>query len=335
MTQLANRSSSLSTGTARPRRRAVTLVETIVAITVTMIFIGGATAAFIQILRASDEMEANVRAYSAARSAVDIISRDLARLQLDADPDYQQFLLVDRRLPFGDNIDHDGDGVADEEFFTGFDEDGDWTPQDDQHAEINGLFERPHYVGLPDHGDFQVDEDVRFSADEVIFIIPPGTLGPDAPRQRVTYRLGTFEGERNVLLRLTAEDPPPIGPSIEVIEPVLFEVLSFDVLAWNPNDDVESTNPGRPYWTSFWNAEEKTFPEVRPVNAPFGVPPFKIPASFLVRVTVSAEREPLDALPDWPGPRKLRTVFLSTVVNVESVIQDVRYDLFVRDETLP
>ncbi len=334
MTNLAQRYPS-STGIVSPRGRGVTLVETIVALAITMIFIGGATAAFLRILRASDEAEASVRAYSAARSAVDLISRDLARLQLDTDPDFQQFLLIDRRLPFGDNIDHDGDGIADEEFFTGFDEDGDWEPEHDNHAEINGLFERPHYVDLPDHGDFQVDEDVRFSADEVVFIIPPGTLGPEAPRQRVTYRLGAFEGEGNVLLRITADDPPPIGPSIETVEPVLFEVVSFDVLAWNANDDVESVNPGKPYWTAAWNAEEKTFPEVRPANAPFGVPPFKLPASFLVRVTVNAERQPLEEITGWPGPRQLRTVFLSTVVNVESVIQDSRYDLFVRDEVLP
>ena len=283
-------------------------------------------------IRASDEAEANVRAYSAARSAVDLIARDLSRLQLDADPDFHQFLLIDRRLPFGDNIDHDGDGIADEEFFSGFDEDGDWTIDDDLHAEIApGLFERPDYVGLQDHGDFQVDEDVRFSADEIIFVIPPGAAGPESPRQRVTYRLGTFEGETNVLLRLTADNPPPIGPSIEITEPVLFEVLSFDVLAWNANDDVESVNPGRPYWTAQWNAEEKTFPEVRPVNAPMGVPPFKLPASFLIRVTVNAEREPLADIPDWPGPRQIRTVYLSTVFNVESVIQDIRYDLFVRE----
>jgi len=55
-------------------------------------------------------------------------------------------------------------------------------------------------------------------------------------------------------------------------------------------------------------------------------------ASFVVRVTVNAERTPLTEIRDWPlGGRKLRTVSLETVVDVESVLNNANYDGFVRD----
>ena len=318
-----------------PRRmRAMTLTEVLVAVAASSILVASVSYAFIQIIRSSDEAEAQVRASTGARLAVDQIARDLRQLQLDADPDYQIFRLVNQTLTYGDRYNNDGDGFTDEEQFDGFDEDGDWTSAEhDRHAETPFGPERPNYVDLPDYGDARVDEDVRFSADQVTFVVPAGSSGPGSARQIVTYRLGSFDGEDNVLLRATVTDPTsPTGPFTEVVEPVVFDVVSLDVLAWNPNDDVTSPNTGEAYWASEWDAALKVGPGLRPINAPFGVPPFKLPAAFLISVTVNAERQPLNQIAGAPaasGP--LRTKTISTVVTVESTTQDIRYFLYLRD----
>lgn len=312
-------------------RRGATLIELLTALTIALIFIGSVAAAFIQVIRSSDEAEAVVRAHSSARAAVDQIARELRQLRVDADPGYVQLLLVNRPLAYGNFIDDDGDGAVDEDVIDGIDNDGDWTAGSDQHATIGGLTERDAYVGVADLGDRQVDEDHRFSADEATFIQPPGTLGPGSFRRRVTYRLGTFDTEQNVLLRAYIDNPTTTGTGTEVVEPVVFDVVSLDILAWNANNNVAGPVAGEPYWQSEWDATTMNFPFTRPVNAPFGVPPFKFPAAFHISVTVNAERLPLRDISGWPGnARPLRTVTMSTVVNVESVIQDTRYFLFVR-----
>ncbi|HMZ51245.1 MAG TPA: hypothetical protein PK988_03175, partial [Candidatus Sumerlaeota bacterium] len=89
--------------------------------------------------------------------------------------------------------------------------------------------------------------------------------------------------------------------------------------------------PGRPYWQSSWDATSIAFPAVRPIGAPFGVPPFKLPAAMYISVTVSAEGVPLSEIGGWPtGSRPLKTVTLSTVVNIETTVQDSRYFFYVR-----
>ena len=123
---------------------------------------------------------------------------------------------------------------------------------------------------------------------------------------------------------LPAEDTP--------VEPLIFGVVSLDFLACNVNDDVNSpASSPHPYWQDEFDAADYFFPDQRPIGAPFGVPPFVFPAAMLVRVTVSAESTPLDEIGGWPlGTDPLETVTLATVVDVEQVIKDIRYELFVR-----
>lgn len=322
------------TAPRRAPRRALTLVEVLVAITITVIIVTTVSLAFLSVIRSSDDAEALVRGHTAARAAVETIARELRSLQLDGDPDYQQLLLVDQPLAYGDNIDNDEDGAIDEELFDGRDDDGDWTLSDDRHVQIGSFTERATFTGVPDYGDPGVDEDTRFSADQITFVVPAGITAPDAPRLRVTYRLGTFEGEDNVLLRLVEVDPPANLPQTPIVEPIVFDVVSLDILAWNPNNNVADTPlPGRPYWDVEWDARAIEFPAVRPADAPVAtVPPFRLPAAFLIRVTVNAERFPLEEIPGWPlNGEPLRTVTLSTVVTVEQTIQDPVYDAFVRN----
>lgn len=319
-------------------RRGLTLIEALTAVTVTLIFVGGVTAAFIQIIRAADEAEAMVRANSAARSATDKIATELRSLQIDANREFRSLRLINRPLTYGNNIDMDGDGQADEEIVDGRDTDGNWVPQDDRHARIGPFYERPNFVDIPDLGDNAVDEDFRFSADEISWTAP-GTGG----QVRITYRLDSFDGEEHVLVR-TVRD----GNNPEIVEPVVFDVVSLDILAWDANAEIRDFTdfqPIIPYWVEEWDSQrmienpDRFIPGVNPPFFPDGQPivqvePFYIPPSFFIRVTVNAEPIPLRDIPptDWPlGNRQLRTVSVSTVVNVESVIQGQLYYDYIRE----
>ncbi|CAN5371496.1 hypothetical protein BH09SUM1_BH09SUM1_02000 [soil metagenome] len=309
------------------------MTELLVALAVAMVLIAAVAAAFVKIIRSSDEARAMTRANTSARLAVDEIARDLRMLQLDADAPYQQMVLTDAPQTYGDRIDFDKDGATDEEQPDGRDDDGDWTVADDRHIMTPAGAERRYYVNIPDLGDAHVDEDVVFSKDEITFIIPAGLYVAGAPRQRVTYRIGSFDGEDNVLLRVHVDNPPVGAGGTEVVEPIVFDVLSLDILAWNSNSDANGPGgvPGRPYWETTWDATTKVLP-LAPYHAPSGVPPFKLPTAFSISVTVNAERRPLSVIPDFAtSTRPLRTKTINTVVTVESTAQDSRYFLFVRD----
>ena len=319
-------------------RRALTLIEVLTALTVALVFIGGVATAMLGIIRASDEAEAEVRATATARSAVDRMATELRQLQPDADRELRQFRLINRPLAYGDNIDNDGDGLIDEEILNGRDDDGDWMLGKDRHVTVGLRAERNAFVGRPDLGDEGVDEDCRFSADEVSWVVP-GTGG----NQRIGYRLGTFDGEDHVLLRVISQTGSP-----DVIEPVVFEVVSLDILAWNANSVIREGVPfipTQPYWVEEWNSipliqnPDRFVPGVNPPRFPDGtviptVEPFYFPTALYIRVTVNAERVPLSEIPssDWPqGDRPLKTVGVSTVVNIESVMKQPAYDLYVRN----
>ncbi len=291
-------------------------------------------AAFIQIIRTSDETEALVQAHTTARSAVAAIARDLRQLQLDPNPNFQQLFVIDRTLTYGDFVDNDGDGDVDEENFDArHDEASTWSPINDRHAFIGGFTERSTFVTVPDYGDGDVDEDTRFSADEVTFIKPPGSSGFGSPRQRITYRIGDFDGEENVLLRIIENNPSPASTGAGVVEPVAFDVVSLDILPWNPNNNnTNSPVPGAPYYETSWDAQSIGFPGVNPIGNTDGtVPPFKLPAAFLIRVVANAEKQPLSEIAGWPlTGESLKTVAMTTVVNVDEVLQDPRYEDWVR-----
>lgn len=320
------------------RRRGLTLIEALTALTVTLIFVGGVTAAFIQIVRAADEAEAMVRANAAARGAVDQIANELRQLQLDVNREFRQLRLVNRPLAHGDNIDLDGSGAPGQSHVDGRDGETSWTTGADRHAEFGPYYERPNFVDLPDLGDDLIDTDVRFSADEISWIVP-GTGG----QLRAGYRIDEFDGEENVLVRWTR-----LGSDPEQVEPVIFDVVSLDLLAWDVNAEVEEGSPFQPivpYWVEEWDSvpilqnPDRYVPGVNPPLLPDGRPivevePFYIPPSFYVRVTVNADPLPLREIPrsDWPlGDRPLNTVSVSTVINVESVLQGQHYYDYIRE----
>jgi hypothetical protein len=196
--------------------------------------------------------------------------------------------------------------------------------------------ERPEFVGLPDHGDVLVDGDFHYSRDEITIRIPASGT-PLRPAELIRYTIGSFDGNDFVLLREVTVHPGATNAET-TLEPVVFDIVSLDLLAWNVNvtelGDPAFPTPGgvrHPYWASEFIAAEQLFPTFRPYSAPFGVPPLEFPAAMLISVTVNAERMPMSEIAAWPlGTRGLATQTLSSVVAIESVIKDVRYQLYVR-----
>ncbi len=313
------------------QRRAFTMVEVLVAVAITLLFVGSIAAAFMMTVRASDEAEAIVRANNRARIALEEISQNLrliARENIFSAPfSTQTLVLVNQTLAYGDNFDDDFDGLVDEEVVDGRNTDGGfWV---DQHLVVNGFAERPRGVGIPDLGDIGVDEDVRFGQDEITFLIPSRNA-PDLKRRIIRYYIGNYEGEDFVLLRETRLfDGTPGG--VLLTEPIAFDIVGLDILAWDANTVGDPPNAVPPYWVESWNALDQRPPR-KPYGAPEGVPPFDFPASFYIRVTASAETAALADISDWPfGGRRLKVRWLSTVVTVESVQNDFRYEAYVRE----
>lgn len=313
------------------QRRALSLTEALVAMAIALVFMGSITTAYVQISKAADHAEAQVRAHTRARVALDIVARDLARIRTDPILANQEFYLTSVTLSFGDNVDNDLDGSVDEEALDGLDDDGDWSIDSDKHAEIaTNRFERPDYVGEADFGDLDVDEDCLFSRDQLTFRVPADPSGLD-PAERITYRVDTFDGVENVLIREVTTNPGTVNEATST-EPIVFEVLSFDVLAWNPNDNVVSpVSPQRPYWQEEWDSDLFQFPLQRPLGAPFGVPPFEFPAAVLVAVTVNAEGLPIEDIAGWPlGTGNIKTVRLTMVATLNEVVKSPIYRDYVR-----
>jgi prepilin-type N-terminal cleavage/methylation domain-containing protein len=311
-------------------RRGLSLTEVLVALAISLIFLGSVVTAYVQIAKAADFAEAQVAAHTRARIAVDAVLRDLGGVRSDPLLTDQQFFLASSSLTYGDNIDNDRDGNTDEEVVDGRDNDGDWNISRDNHAQIGRFRERPDYLGIADLGDFAVDEDIAFSHDELSFLIPSDP-GGSAFARRITYRVETFDSQDNVLVRRVVTDPGGANETTEV-EPVVFEVVSFDVLAMNANDNVNSpVTPARPYWEQNWDSTAIQWPAQSPLNAPFGTPPFEFPSAIHVGVTVSAVNIPQSEIDGWPlGGTPLRTVSLSSTTAIEAVIKHPVYRDYVR-----
>lgn len=309
--------------------RALTLVELLVAMAVAGVFFLSVLMAFSQILRAGEQAEAQVAANNQARAALLYLARDIEQTRRDTSTPMQFFLLENRTLSYGDGRDNDGDGVMDEEVMDGRDSDGDWTLNHDRHARIGSYRERPEFLGVPDLGDLKVDEDCKFGNDRLTLRIPPDPLGGDTRDEKVVYELGSYEGQDHVLLRTVITAPDSPNPA-SVTEPLAFNVLAFDVLVWNCNADAEdATGRPRPYWTSEWDARTRIFPFSKPFNAPDGVPPFEFPSSVRVQITVYSGRLELPML-SWTPGEPIETLTLTTTINLEAILKDLRYERFIR-----
>ena len=313
--------------------RAVTLVELMAAIAISLVFMGSVVTAYLQITSAADEAEARVRAHTRARIATDMIARDLRSVLRDPTLFEQVFIITDGPRTLGDRVDNDGDGLVDEDPIDGFDDDNDWTASDDRHARIGAYRERADYVGIPDLGDFSVDEDYTFATDEITVRVPSDNSGN--PAREITYRIDSFNGISNVLVREVVESPGSINETTTV-EPVVFDVVSLDLLAYSPNSDV--TNPPglatpAPYWTSEWDAAAVDPALVHAVGQPAGTTPFEFPSAVYVGVTVSAEARPLSENETWPlGSGSLETVQLSTVAALKPTVGDPAYAILIRPD---
>jgi len=288
-----------------------TLVEMLVALAVGSAFLAGVMTAFIQILRASDRSERMTEAYQNARAAVEAIAVYVKAARIEPSQTYQFFQGVNVPTLSGDRIDNDGDGRIDEELVNGLDDDGDWVLQrDDHHARMGAAVERRNSVGRPDLGDGHVDEDCAFNHDRLSLAIFPDPTIPGSRDELTSFALGLWEGENFVLLQSTIQDASQ-GSTVPQIDPLAFNVLSVNFLYWDPNR-------AEPYWVTQWDAFSGLFPP----------PGIELPAAVFIKVTVYSGRKPIEQVVASNEP--LETVSACTIVDIESVIHDPRYEQFVR-----
>jgi hypothetical protein len=280
-----------------------------VVLAVTSAFLIGVLTAFVQILRASDRSERMSQAYQNARAAVEAIALYVKAARIEPSQPYQYFQGINVHTSSGDRIDNDRDGRVDEELPNGLDDDGDWeATRDDHHIQVGSTYERRLLVGKPDLGDGHVDEDCVFDHDQLSLAIFPDPAIPGSRNEITSFSIGSWENENRVLLQRTFRDPGS-GTAPEV-GPLAYNVLSLVLLYWDPNR-------AEPYWVEEWDAMHGTFPS----------PGIQLPAAVSISVIVYSGRVPFEQLgPDQP----IETVTASTVVDIESVIHDPRYELLVR-----
>jgi len=292
-------------------RQGWTLIEMLVAVAVASIFLLGVFAAFVQILRASDRSERMIEAYENARSAVEAVALYVKAARIEPSLPYQYFQALNLPTLTGDRVDNDRDDRVDEEQPNGLDDDGDFVvARDDRHAQIATTVERRLFVGQPDLGDAQVDEDVVFHRDELSLAIFPDPSIPGSRDEITSFSIAAWEGESNVLLQRTLRDIGS-GTAQPEVAPLAYNVLSLNLLYWDPNRSP-------PYWVEQWDAM---------TTAPRPGAGIELPAAVYCSVTVYAGRVPLAQL----GPNEpIETVTASTVVDIEAVIHDPRYELLVR-----
>lgn len=325
--------------TGAPRRRAFTLVEVLVALAIGMIFVTSLAAAYIQISRAHAVALARAQATNRGRAALEEIARGMKQVATDITIADQQFLVTNVDQANGDGRDDDRDGVADEELADATDNDADWALADDRHTVLGAFTERSPYVGVADLGDGRVDEDVLFSSDVLTYRVP-AAIPFVTDSQLVRYRIGTFDGQDRVLLREVIVNPPAgdvdaiYAAAINIeTTPVIFDVLSFNVLPFNSNQGLNTTP--QPYWQTAWNAQLIQTPQQEPygvpVGFPFPIPPFEFPSAVRVEITTSAETVPLSELGNLTAlGRPLETVSVNTTVTIESVTNSIFYFFFTR-----
>lgn len=309
-----------------------TFVEVLVALAMAMVFLGALYGGFTTALRASHEAQSRLEALRNGRAAVMTIYDEFKAISVFS----SSFLIgLDDVAAFGDGIDNDGDGVVDDplEVMNGRDDDGDFNVlTDDRHAFLDGqdndFYERFHYVNqfpfsgyfgneVDDLGDANVDEDLRFGRDALIFRVEPTSAEPDVLFRTITYQIGTYDAQQNVLLRTSrTEFTPQSGRrALEVVSPIAFDCVGLDFLYWNPNgdNDPNTVRTNRPYWTTTWNSLQ---------SGGFQPPQLPLPASIFVMVTMYADPAPVVS---YQGGEKIRTLRIPMIVNVEEIIGDIRY----------
>jgi len=292
--------------------RSWTLLELLTAMAVGGIVLSGVALTFIQVLRASHRAERIIEATENARAAAETIAYFVKAARIEPTLPYQYFQGLNVPTPAGDRIDNDGDDVIDEEQPDGLDDDGDWVAdRDERHVQIGNTVERRRLWRVrADLGDDRVDEDCVFHRDQLSLAIFAEPSLPGSRDEITSFSISAWEGEDNVLIMRALRDVGS-GNAAPTVEPLAWNVLSLNFLYWDPNQAL-------PYWTETWDAMTTA---TRPS------PAIELPATVLISVTIYAGRAPLDQLsPTDP----IETVTVNTMVNLEAVIHDPRYELVVR-----
>lgn len=280
-----------------PSGRAFSLIEMLVALAVALVFVSAMYMTFIQVLRATSERSARTEALRNARSALMTMMEEIKAFQRTGTTD-TLLVGVNFDLAFGNGIDEDGDGTVDEEILDGQDDatDSDWVIANDNHipffltGPLPFIYERPRLTDTPDFGDFHVDEDVRFSSDSLSIMLFPPAVESGVTSRTITYSLGTFDGESNVLVK-TAKTEFLSSATSTTMAPLAFGVTALDFLYFDPNATPD------PNWTTDWD------------SATSGVPD-----AVYLRVTLHADTGPIQ---NYSGGDKIKTLELETIVMIE------------------
>jgi len=285
---------------AADRRRGMTFVELLVAIAVASIFLTGIVTAVAAILDASRQATLLAEATRSARAALQTMSVEIAATDttdLTANGRMEGTTVTQTR---GDGVDNDGDGTVDEETLDGLDNDTDGQQRHAQLSTAGGpgsvIFERPLDQTILETGDAGVDEDFLWSQDTLSFV--QGTF-------RVTYAVETLDGRDNTLVRRRLDLLNPADP--EQIDPLAFDVVSFKVLYYDPNWQLNSDPVA---WQTAWDSTAASGPLAFPpvVKVVVGVYAGQIPLA-----EVLAANRPV-----------IETVTLETQIGIESALPAYR-----------
>ena len=286
----------------------VTLMELLVSIAITGIFLAGVLEGFVYILRTSEDAEAHLEAVTNARAALEAMSMEIKAARIDPRRPLQFFRGQSQDAAYGDGVDNDLDGRIDEEIHNASDDDGDYSsPKDDRHIGFGGgLYERKNLLELPDLGDRHIDEDCRFASDNLEFITFPDPNNPGYREKTIQYSISIFDGQPNVLVRHVIYNPHDPDSRYEEEDPIAFNVLSLSFLYWDPNRTPMN-------WITSWDS----------LYAPmFPDPQIELPVAVHISITVYSGTEPFN---EYRAGQKVETTTLETVVNIEQVLKDERY----------
>lgn len=299
-------------GLALSARRGLTMMEIIVAVAIILTIMVGVVWSFVELLDSHDRARARMEATANARSAMEVLSRDIKTARNDAATTGSFTGQTDSSAGGGDRFDNDGDGDVDEELFNAIDDDGGWAAaQDDKHAILSSgtlgqYAERPVFYGAADLGDGDIDEDTGATSATLEFDIYDS---PGEPLNRhVRFYVGNdSDGTPHTLMREVIGVDPVTSTTVITSGPLCYNVHSFGLLFWNHALAKDaSANP----WDTQW-------PPVTTGSLTVA------PSTVYARISVYAGK-PYD-LDEVPAGQVIETVTLSTAVNVEAVLADPTY----------
>jgi hypothetical protein len=244
-------------------------------------------------------MAKTAEAVRSGRFAIEVISRELAAANTLSASQALRLEGIPGATGEGNRRDDDGDGRRDEERIDGRDNDADAT---DLHVLLtqgtiaaNDVYERHNQLGIFEVGDVGVDEDTLFHRDTLTFV--NGTT-------RITYRIQTWEGRENTLVRVRRQLLPPLPEPQDVIDPIAFDVLSLGFAYFDPNWLITGTNQP---WVAEWNSNTNPGP-------------FRFPPTVRVTISVYSGRLPWADFQALGTDQPIPVVTLSTQVGVESAL---------------